>query len=221
MAQDYYWPLMEEVAPKLGVYEPLIDPATLVFEKIVDHLTRPLQHGTRMIAQDRVTIHKGIVSEFAKVFEILEYLGFLAKREASRGMKSGGRGAVYAVNLCSILEKIPTSRLTIEMIDEWIAGKTELSEIHLSGGLFAPIQMPELPADHALGILEKDIDILRKSRAYPYGLTEDKITRLKVAGIETIQTLWDTTDAKLQEIDGVGPAAIKRMRDVMQQAIWM
>jgi predicted RecB family nuclease len=72
-----------------------------------------------------------------------------------------------------------------------------------------------------LGILEKNIDILGKSRAYPYGLTADKIARLKEVGIETIQTLWETTDARLQEIDGVGPAAIKRMRDVMQQAIWM
>ncbi|WP_260925413.1 ATP-binding protein [Novosphingobium sp. 9] len=221
MAQDYYWPLMEEVAPKLGVYEPLIDPATSVFEKIIEHLTRPLQHATKLIAQDRVTIHKGIVSEFAKVFEILEYLGFLAKREASRAMKSGGRGAVYAVNLCSILEKIPTSRLTIEMIDDWIAGRSELSEIHLSGGMFSTIELPELSADHALGILDKNIEILGKSRAYPYGLTVDKISRLKQAGIATIQDLWHTDDTTLQEIEGVGPAAIKRMRDVMQQAIWM
>lgn len=221
MAQDYYWPLMDEVAPKLGVYEPLIEPATSVFEKIIEHLTRPLQQATKLIAQDRVTIHKGIVSEFAKMFEILEYLGFLAKREASRAMKSGGRGAVYAVNLCSILEKIPTSRLTIEMIDDWIAGRPELSEIHLSGGLFSTIELPELSADHVLGILDKDIEILGKGRAYPYGLTNDKIARLKQAGIATIQDLWHTTDTKLQEIEGIGPAAIKRMRDVMQQAIWM
>lgn len=221
MAQDYYWPLMEEVAPKLGVYEPLIEPASSIFERIIDHLAKPLQHSIKTVAQDRVTIHKGIVSEFAKVFEILEYLGFLAKREASRAMKSGGRGAVYAVNLCSILEKIPTSRLTIEMIDDWIAGKPELAEIHISGGLFSMIEIPELPADHALGILDKDIETLGKSRAYPYGLTADKITRLKQAGISTIQNLWDTTDATLQNIEGIGPSAIKRMRDVMQQAIWM
>lgn len=221
MAQDYYWPLMEEVAPKLGVYEPLIDPATTVFEKIVDHLIRLLTQSSRPIAQDRVTIHKGIVSEFAKVFEILEYLGFLAKREASRGMKSGGRGPVYAVNLCSILEKVPTSRLTIEMIDDWIGGRPELAEIHLSGGLFSSVHMPELSVDHALGILGKEVDVLAKSRAYPYGLTDDKITRLKDVGITTIRALAEATDADLQRIEMVGPAAIKRMRDVMQQAIWM
>ena len=221
MAQDYYWPLMEEVAPKLGVYEPLIEPASSIFERIIDHLAKPLQHSIKTVAQDRVTIHKGIISEFAKVFEILEYLGFLAKREASRAMKSGGRGAVYAVNLCSILEKIPTSRLTIEMIEDWIASKPELAEIHISGGLFSMIEIPELPTDHALGILDKDIETLAKSRAYPYGLTADKITRLKQAGVSTIQNLWDTSDGTLRNIDGIGPSAIKRMRDVMQQAIWM
>ena len=221
MAQDYYWPLMEEVAPKLGVYEPLIDPATAIFEAIIDHLTRPARAGNRTAAQDRVTIHKAIVSEFSKVFEILEYLGFVAKREASRGMKSGGRGPVFAVNLCSILEKIPSNRLTIEMMDEWIEGKSELAEIHSSGGIFSSIQMPSLPADHDLGILSKQISVLKKSKAYPYGLTEDKIARLKEAGIATIRELVQADDAELTKIDWIGPAAVKRMRDVVQQAIWM
>jgi hypothetical protein len=40
MATDYYWPLMEEVAPKLGVYEPLVEPAREVMEAIVEHTTR-------------------------------------------------------------------------------------------------------------------------------------------------------------------------------------
>ncbi|RZL12727.1 MAG: helix-hairpin-helix domain-containing protein [Pedobacter sp.] len=81
--------------------------------------------------------------------------------------------------------------------------------------------MPVLPADHARGILGKDVTVLAKSAAYPYGLTADKISRLKSSGIETIQTLAETNDAQLQQIEGVGPAAIKRMRDVLQQAIWM
>ena len=120
MAEDYYWPLMEEVAPKLGAYEPLVGPATSIFEAILDHLSRLLRNSTRGTPQDRITIHRNFVAQFSKVFEILEYLGFVAKREASRGMKSGGRGPVYAVNLCSLLEQVPNKRLTIEMIDEWI-----------------------------------------------------------------------------------------------------
>ena len=221
MAEDYYWPLMEEVAPKLGVYEPLIVPATDVFEAITDNLCRPLKQGGKSIAQDRVTIHRSIVSEFAKVFEILEYLGFLAKREASRSMKSGGRGPVYAVNLCSILDQIPTKRLTIDMINDWIDGRPELSEMHSSSGAFSAIMLPELPEDHRLGILDKEIDVLAKSKAYPYGLTADKIARLREEGVTTVKQLADVDDARLLAIDMVGPVTIKRIRDVMMQAIWM
>ena len=221
MAEDYYWPLMEEVAPKLGVYEPLIVPATSVFEAIVEHFVRPLRHSTKGVSQDRVTIHRGLVSQFAKVFEILEYLGFLAKREASRGMKSGGRGPVYAVNLCSLLEQIPTKRLTIEMIDEWVDAKTDLAEIHTSASTFNSIVIPDLSFDEKLGIFSKDVSVLGKSKAYPYGLTDDKIARLKGAGISTVEELANTDDTELLKIDMVGPATIKRMRDVMLQAIWM
>jgi hypothetical protein len=221
MAEDYYWPLMEEVAPKLGVYEPLVAPATSMFEAIVEHLCRPVRHGGRTIAQDRVTIHRSLMSQFSKIFEILEYLGFMAKREASRGMKSGGRGPVYAVNLCSLLEQIPTKRLTIEMIDEWIEGKSDLAEIHSSAATFSNVLVPALASDNALGILGKDVEVLGKSKAYPYGLTEDKIARLKAAGISTVLKLAETPDIHLLQIDMVGPATVKRMRDVMQQAIWM
>jgi hypothetical protein len=221
MAEDYYWPLMEEVAPKLGVYEPLVISATLMFEAIVEHLCRPVRQGGRTIAQDRVTIHRNVMSQFSKIFEILEYLGFMAKREASRGMKSGGRGPVYAVNLCSLIEQIPTKRLTIEMIDEWIEGKSDLAEIHSSAATFGSVPIPALASDNALGILGKDVEVLGKSKAYPYGLTEDKISRLKVAGISTVLKLAETHDIELLQIDMVGPATVKRMRDVMQQAIWM
>lgn len=221
MATDYYWPLMEEVAPKLGVYEPLIDPATKIFEAIVEHVCRPLKSGTRATAQDRVTIHSKIVSNYSKVFEILEYLGFVSKLQASRGMKSGGRGPVYAVNLCSLLEQIPTKRLTIEMIDEWIEAKSDLAEIHSSGSTLDGIEMPALQDENGLGILHKDVEVLAKSKAYPYGLTADKIARLKGAGITTVEALAKVPDDVLMGIDMIGEATVKRMRDVTLQAIWM
>jgi hypothetical protein len=221
MAEDYYWPLMEEVAPKLGVYEPLIEPATIIFETIVDYVCKPVHTGSRQIAQDRVTIHRNLVAQYAKVFEILEYLGFLAKQEASRGMKSGGRGPVYAINLCSLLEKIPTKRLTIEMIDEWISGKPDLAEIHSSSSLFSMIPLPPLEDERGLEILDKPVEVLAKSKAYPYGLTEDKITRLQGAGIKTVRDLANVTDSRLKEIEYIGEATVKRMRAVMYQAIWM
>ncbi len=221
MAEDHYWPLLEEVAPKLGIYEPLVNAVTAVFEAIVDHLCRPVRSGTRAVAQDRVTIHRNWVSQHSKVYEILEYLGFAAKREASRGMKSGGRGPVYAVNLCSILEQIPTKRLTLDMIDEWVAGKADLAEIHASAQTFANIQIPSLAPDNKLGILGKGVSVLAKSKAYPYGLTQDKISRLEAAGISTVEDVAKASDADLLRIDMVGPATVKRIRDVTVQAIWM
>lgn len=221
MATDYYWPLMEEVAPKLGVYEPLVQPATEIFEIIVEHVCRPLRSGGRVVAQDRVLIHKNLIGSYAKIFEILEYLGFVAKLEASRGMKSGGRGPVYAINLCSLLEQIPTKRLTIEIIEEWIDGRPDLSEIHSSGAAFIHVRLPSLVEEHSLGILDKDVSVLAKSKAYPYGLTNDKITRLKAAGIQTVEDLANTSDDDLLDIEMVGGVTVKRMRDVTSQAIWM
>lgn len=219
MATDYYWPLMDEVAPKLGVYEPLIDPARAMMESIVDHAVKLRD---RRAAQDRVLIHRQFIAHYAKIFEILEYLGFLSRREASRAMKSGGRGSVFAINLCNLLEMIPGQRLTAEGLEEWISGAIELAEIHVSGNLFAGIEMPTIEDDdRALSILEKGISNLSKSPAYPYGLTADKISRLRDAGYETVGQLAEASDYNLRQIPMVGPVTLQRVRDVVRQAIWM
>ncbi|BDV35404.1 hypothetical protein SS37A_29330 [Methylocystis iwaonis] len=107
------------------------------------------------------------------------------------------------------------------MIDEWIGAKPDLAEIHSSAATFNNIVLPPLAPENTLGILSKSIDVLAKSRAYPYGLTEDKILRLKSAGITTIQELANSSENKLKQIEMVGPATVKRIRDVMLQAIWM
>lgn len=221
MATDYYWPLMDEVAPKLGVYEPLVEPARQVIEVIVEHASRPVKDRARTIAQDRVLVHRQIVGQHAKIFEILEYLGFLARREASRSMKSGGRGPVFAINLCNLLDSVPSKRLTIEMIEEWIAGVPEPSELHASGQAFQKITLPTLPEEHGLAILERPVAVLAKSVAYPYGLTLNMIERLEGAGIKTVGQLANTKDPELDQIEYIGTAKIKRIRNVLYQAIWM
>jgi len=221
MAQDYYWPLMDEVAPKLGIYEPLIDPARELMEAIVDSVARPVRDRVRLVAQDRVLIHRQLVSKFIKLFEILEYLGFLARREASRAMKSGGRGPVFAINLCSLLDAIPSTRLTTEMIEEWLSGYQEAAEIHVSGQALDEICLPTLPEEHGLAILEKDIGTLGRSSAYPYGLGDSVIVRLKQAGISTVGDIAKKTDEELDDIDYIGNVRVKQIRDVFFQAIWM
>jgi hypothetical protein len=221
MATDHYWPLMEEVAPKLGVYEPLVEPAREVMEAIVKHASRLSLDRGRRFAHERVLIHRQLVSHYSKIFEILEYLGFVARREASRALKSGGRGPVFAINLCNLLDSVPTKRLTIEMILEWIDGNLEPDEIHISASTFQSIALPSLPVEHGLAILDKPVSVLGKSSAYPYGLTHNLIERLTLGGIRTVGELANTSDRQLDRIDYVGEVTIKRIRDVVFQAIWM
>jgi hypothetical protein len=221
MAQDYYWPLMDEVAPKLGVYEPLIDPAREVMESIVESVVKPMSDRAKLIVSDRVLIHRQLVSQFIKIFEILEYLGFLSRREASRAMKSGGRGPVFALNLCSLLDAVPGRRLTLEMLDEWLPGTSEIAEIHVSGQVFAFVSLPVLREEHGLAILDKEIDVLGKSPAYPYGLGAPVIARLRDAGLRTVGDIAKATDDELDRIDYIGDFRVKQIRDVFYQAIWM
>lgn len=221
MATDYYWPLMEEVAPKLGVYEALVDPARDVVEVIVDHATRPVRERVRAVAQDKVLIHRQLVSQFLKIFEILEYLGFVSRREASRALKSGGRGPVFAINLCNLLDSVPAKRLTFEMVEEWLQSSSEPAEIHTSSPAFQLIKLPALPEEHGLAILEKPVTVLAKSRAYPYGLTQTIIDRLVGAGMLTVGQLATCSDYELDRIDYIGQVKIKQIRDVVYQAIWM
>jgi hypothetical protein len=221
MSSDYFWPLMDEVAPKLGVYEALVDPARAVVEAIVEHVAKPVKERSRSVAQDRVLIHRQLISQYIKIFEILEYLGFVARREASRGMKSGGRGPVYAINLCNLLDAVPSKRLTIEMIEEWIGGSSEPAELHVSGLVFQNVILPKLPEENGLAILAKPTGDLVRSRAYPYGLTSAIIERLVGAGMLTVGQLANSTDSQLDSIDYIGAAKIKVIRDVVFQAIWM
>ena len=221
MASDYFWPLMDEVAPKLGVYESLIEPARDVIEAIVDHTTKPLREKTRTIAQDKVLVHRQLVSQYIKIFEILEYLGFVARREASRALKSGGRGPIFAINLCNLIDSIPTKRLTTEMIDEWLSGGAEPYDIHISGSIFQNIVLPQLPEEHGLAILDKPISALGRSAAYPYGFTDHLIETLTAGGIATVGELANSTDKELDDIEHIGTAKIKIIRETVYQAIWM
>lgn len=220
MASDYFWPLMEEVAPKLGVYEVLVDPATNIFELIVEICTKNVKNDSRNFSYAKILINKQIVAHYLKIFEILEYLGFLARREASRALKSGGRGPVFSINLCSLLEATPSRRLTYDMVEEWLKPNSDHAEIY-SNSMFSNIVLPDLDEGKGLEILQKDIDVLRKSAAYPYGLTDPILQRLKSAGINTVGELANASDRELDNINYIGDVKIKVIRDTVYQAIWM
>ena len=212
IASNYFWPLLEEVAPKLGMYEPLVPPS----EKIARHLFD--------LSAERKTgyvlVHREIVQKFGKIFEILEYAGFISKRDASRAMKSGGRGTVYAVNLCNLLEAISGNRLTVEL-SKTLTNSKEVAELHVSSGFIQTVELPALSEDADLRILDLEIEKLEKSDTYPYGLTKNKLERLREAGYATIGQLADASAADLLRIDTIGLKSLGRIRDVVYQAIWM
>lgn len=212
IASNYFWPLLEEVAPKLGMYEPLVPPS----EKIARHLFD--------LSAERKTgyvlIHREIVQRFGKIFEILEYAGFISKRDASRAMKSGGRGTVYAVNLCNLLEAISGNRLTVDL-SRTLTNSKEVAELHVSSSFVQTIELPQLSEDADLRILDLAIEKLEKSDTYPYGLTKNKVEKLKEAGFTTIGQLAEASDAVLLRIDTIGTKSLNRIKDVVYQAIWM
>lgn len=213
LAADYYWPLLDEVRPKLGKYTPAAATAHDLAEVLFTHLGAS-GHST-------VLIHRSHVQRLSKPLEILEYAGFLARRQASRAMKSGGRGALYAVNLCNLLERVSGSRVTAALVDGWLANSPEPFEIHERGELFRDVSTPVPTIDDELEILDMPIDTLHTSKAYPYGLSSMRIERLREAGFITVRDLADASNEELDDVESIGLAYVKRIRHVLGQAIWM
>jgi len=213
LSADYYWPLLEEVRPKLGKYTPAAvtahDLAELVFKQL----------GQANLST--VLIHRAHVNRLGKPLEILEYAGFLARRQASRAMKSGGRGTLYAVNLCNLLERVSGNRITGPLMDGWLTPSPEPFEIHERSELFKEIRAPLPVAGDDLEIFDMPIDTLRTSKAYPYGLTTKRIDLLQAAGFRTVRDLADASDQDLDDVDTIGEKYVQRIRAVLGQAIWM
>jgi hypothetical protein len=212
LATNYYWPLIEELRPKLGMYAPMIDPAINIAEIAFQ------KSGEQK--KQNVLILREIVQRLSKPLEILEYTGFISIRDVSRAMKSGGRGTRYSLNLCNLLEKTPGARITSEIYTQWLNERSEPLELHRSSDLFK-IELPELPEQGELLILDEDIGKLEKSQAYPYGLTRHKIDILKSSGYLTVSELAGASDGSLLAITEIGSETLKRIRSTVAQAIWM
>lgn len=215
LASNYYWPLLDEIQPKLGKYEPMVSTSRKVAELVFE------EAGSKPKNPRDIAVHRDIDEALAKPLQILEYAGFVSKREVSRAMKSGGRGARYAVNLCSLLEQTPGARLTKELFDRWTSGQREEPVQFNRASKLSTIVLPQLTDDSELAILNEPIEKLRKSEAYPYGLTEQKIQVLSEAGIRTVGDLATTDDDTLDALPKIGKAMVSRIRHVLGQAIWM
>lgn len=212
LSGNYYWPLLEEVRPKLGPYLPMVDIATEIASIMFEICGKERKRS--------VLVFREIAERLAKPLEILEYAGFIAKREASRAMKSGGRGARYALNFCNLVEHLPNARLSIDVFRGWMESPNDPVQFH-RGSALQNVETPTEPGPEELGILSLGIEKLAKSNAYPYGLTEAKEEVLKSAGILTVGDLAEASDETLLKLDGVGPVMLKRFRNIVGQAIWM
>ena len=212
---DHFWPLFEEVSPKLGKYQSAAKSA----EQLANML---LKEAGGKGGRPSVLVHRDHIARLSKPFEILEYVGFIAKREASRAMKSGGRGRRYMLNLCTLLEHVPANRLTAGLYEQWTRGNGDPVEFHARGTQLSSVDEPVVaPDDVELSILSAPVSILSKSNVYPYGLSPKKIDALELEGICTVRQLAEASDEKLQDIHSVGPATIVRFRNVVGQAVWM
>ncbi|MGO4263980.1 hypothetical protein, partial [Lysobacter sp. TAB13] len=70
LSADYFWPLLEEVAPKLGSYEVLVQPAQSIAQFIFNNCAKK--------ESSYCLVHRDIVQKQSKIFEILEYAGFFS-----------------------------------------------------------------------------------------------------------------------------------------------
>lgn len=217
LAQNHYWPLFEEVKGKLGKYSVMTTPAETVMQVLL----------SKFISDDgshrSVVIHRDVIARMPKILEILEYIGFISRREASRAMKSGGRGSRYVLNLCNLLEVMQGSRLTIDLFDRWTNAqeRDEPIDVHARDANLAEVAIPQPLDDESLEILNSPISRLKKSRAYPYGLTEAKVRLLRKYGYSTVAKVASATDADLKRIETIGEAQVRRIRNTVAQAVWM
>jgi hypothetical protein len=209
LTNNYYWPLLDEVKPKLGKYEPMVEPSRAIAETLFK------------TNKTSVIVHRDIISRVQKAFEILEYVGFISKRESSRGMKSGGRGSRYALNLCMLFENVHGRRLTMDLFRSWMEAAEEPNELHIKGIALSNVRMPILPENAELEILGAPIETLKKSKTYPYGLTERMIETLRDGGYTTVKKLSEASEAELDKLHWVGVATVNRMKNVVSQAIWL
>ncbi|TYK64321.1 hypothetical protein [Colwellia echini] len=212
LSNNYFWPLLEEIEPKLGVYEPMVQPAQSIAEILFE---KSGEKGERS-----VIILREIAQRLNKPLEILEYVGFIARKEVSRGMKSRGRGTRYVLNLCNITEYLEHSRINNAIEEKWLSFKDDAVEFHRGSELYK-LELPEPSLEHELGILSKEIKVLKKSNAYPYGLTNYMVGLLDGNNIKTLEELVNTTDEELLKLPMIGPQTLKRIRSTVNQAIWM
>lgn len=217
LASSYLYPALEELQTKLGAYAPML----AVAEEMVPIFFADC--GKKKV--NAMVVHKDHLQRIGKVFEILEYTGFIAKREASRSLvrSQSGRGPRYALSLGPLFEKIPGSTLSYDLINSLLRvtiGNDELVE-YPPLSVIGKFNCPEPSREVELDILSLPVDRLKKSPAIPYGLTDLVVNALEKGGYKTVQDVVKVSIATLKTLELIGDAKALKIRHAVEQAIWM
>ena len=217
LASGYLYPALEELQTKLGAYTPMLEIAEKISPVFFDDC------GKRRV--NSMLVHREHVQRLGKIFEILEYSGLIAKREASRSLaKSGsGRGARYALSLGPLFEKIHGGTLSYELIEEF----TRITVLNEQMVEYAPISAladfdcPTPTSEQDLDILDLPITKLAVSKILPYGLTPAILDSLANHGYTKISDIASLSTKELKELPNIGIAKAQRIKNAIEQAIWM
>lgn len=217
LSSNYLYPALEELRTKLGAYTPMLEIAENIAQIIFTDC------GKRKV--NSMVVHRDHVQRIGKVFEILEYTGFIAKREASRSLaKSGsGRGPRYAMSLGPLFEKIHGGTMSYELIASFLRISVANEEMveYAPFSELSEFSYPEPEIEVPLDILKLPIERLQTSQAIPYGLTQLMITALGSGGYKTVEDVVKVSMEKLKELPHIGDAKARRIRNAVEQAIWM
>ncbi len=211
------YPALDELETKLGSYVSLLNVARDLAEIISKDC------GRRKV--NSMIVHRDHVQRIGKVFEILEYTGFIAKREASRSLlKSGtGRGPRYVLSLGPLFENVPGSTMSYDLSHSMTRVNVEKDELveYEPLSIIKNLIYPEPTSETLLDVLKLSIDKLKTSNVIPYGLTDLMVNALTQGGYETVEDVVKVSVEKLDELPQIGEKKARRIRNAVEQAIWM
>jgi hypothetical protein len=217
LASSYLYPALEELQTKLGAYGPMLKIAEQVAPIIFG------DSGKRRV--NSIVVHKEHIQRIGKVFEILEYSGFIAKREASRSLTktASGRGPRYALSLGPLFECIPGSTMSYDLVNSLIQTTTSNDDLveYPPASALQNFNSPEPQDEVPLDILSLPISKLEICQAIPYGLTTLMINALITGGMSTVQDVVKVSVEELKELPSIGVSKARRIRNAVEEAIWM